>query len=209
MKTSLKMLLSLTCVVLSACSSQAVKQTPPPLLPPAPAPAAIPKTPQLIDNSGQNPAMTITKDGKTLNLVRIMDGAACKSIQEGAKGAFLLYAEPSDIARIKREKGTKIFAEFESRIQTFATEALQNALDDTNLSADPFALGNDQAQEKLAKQLAVNFNTAIAESLLNFHHDTTLTIDVSAFQPSFVFFQNGCELTTIAPDNQGTENTAP
>ena len=100
--------------VLGACSStKEVKQI-------------IPATPNIAKQStpfdqdsgffsGQNPAMTIIKSGKTLNLVRIMDGAACKNEFEGAKGSFLLYADPTDIERIKREQGVKVFTEFENK----------------------------------------------------------------------------------------------
>ena len=62
--------------------------------------------------SGQNPPMTIMKGEKKLNLVRIMDGGICKNEFQGAKGAFLLYADSNDIERIKREKGAAIFSDF-------------------------------------------------------------------------------------------------
>jgi hypothetical protein len=203
----------MTFIVLAACSNQEVKQEPKTLSVTGEASPTADKTSTLANDalqmSGQNPAMTLTKGGKKLNLVRIMDGAACKNELEGTKGAFLLYAEPKDIARIKHEKGAKIFTDFENKIQAFSTDALQHAIDATNLSADPFALGNDEAQEKLAKQLAGNFRDAVADAITKFQQETTLTIDVTAFQPSFVFFQNGCEATQVEPDNQGAENPAP
>lgn len=62
--------------------------------------------------SGQNPPMTIMKGEKKLNLVRIMDSGICKNESQGAKGDFLLYADPNDIERIKREKGAAIFSAF-------------------------------------------------------------------------------------------------
>ena len=69
--------------------------------------------------SGQNPPLTLVKGNKTLNLVRIMDGGACKNDYQGVKGAFLVYADPTDIDRIKRDKGPQIFSDFESKIQIF------------------------------------------------------------------------------------------
>ncbi len=66
-----------------------------------------------------------------------MDGGACKNDFQGAKGAFLLYADPADIDRIKREKGPRIFSDFENKIQAFSTDALQEAINATNLAEDP------------------------------------------------------------------------
>ena len=149
--------------------------------------------------SGQNPPMTIMKDGKKLNLVRVMDGAICKNEFQGAKGAFLLYADPNGIERIKREKGTTVFGVFETRIQTIAGDALQEAVDKTNLSEDPFALGDDEAQQKLAKQLTQNFHNAAADAIDGFQKETTLTIDITAFPPSLIFYQKGCEVTQDEP----------
>jgi hypothetical protein len=133
------------------------------------------------------------KGSKKLNLVRIMDGGACKNDFQGAKGTFLLYANPGDIDRIKREKGPQIFSDFENKIQALSTEALQQAMDVTNLAEDPFALGDDEAQQKLAKQLTGNFRIAITDAINTFEKETTLTIDISAFAPSFIFYQKGCE----------------
>ena len=212
MKASVNILVSAIFLVLAACSTQEVKQDSEAVSAPEKVESATDKVSTLANEalqwSGQNPAMTLAKEGKTLKLVRVMDGAACKNELEGAKGAFLLYAEPNDIERIKREKGAKIFGDFEAKIQAFSTDALQHAIEATNLSPDPFALGNDEAQEKLAKQLAGNFRAAIAGAVAKFQQETTLTIDVTAFQPSFVFFQNGCEITQLEPDNGGAESSA-
>jgi len=123
-----------------------------------------------------------------------MEGGACKNDFQGAKGTFLLYAYPGDIERIKREKGPEIFSEFESKIQTLSTEALQQAINVTNLSEDPFALDADEAQQKLAKQLSENFSTAIIGAINTFEKETTLTIAITAFAPSFIFYQEGCEV---------------
>ena len=124
----------------------------------------------------------------------------CKNEFQGAKGAFLLYADPSDIDRIKREKGAAVFSAFETKIQDLSGDVLLEAIDKTNLSEDPFALGEDEAQEKLAKKLAHNFRNAASDAIDTFQKETTLTIDIAAFPPSFVFYQKGCEITQVEPN---------
>ncbi|MGZ5006298.1 MAG: hypothetical protein ACXWE9_06955 [Methylobacter sp.] len=193
MKTTIEILIITAFIALTACSTQEVKQdtktTPAPDK--APAPLA----------EGTNPPMTWTKGDKTLNLVRVMDGGACKNEFQGAKGAFLVYAYPADIERIKAEKGPKIFRDFENKIQDFSTDALQEAINATNLAEDPFALGADEAQEKLTKQLSANFRNRITDAVTLFQKETTLTIDVVPFAPSFTFYQQGCDATRQEPEN--------
>lgn len=155
-------------------------------------------TDTFINGSPQTPPLTLVKDHKKLNLVRIMDGGACKNELQGVRGTFLLYADPGDIQRIKNQQGAQIFSEFEQRIQTLSTEALEHAMAETNLNEDPFSLGEDVTQQKLAKQLVANFRHSITKSIAAFEQDTSLSIDILAFAPSFTFFQKGCELS--APD---------
>ena len=157
-------------------------------------------------SSGPNPPMTITKGKKTLNLVRIMDGGICKNEYEGAKGAFLLYADTQDIERIKKAKGAAIFKTFETKIQEISGDILQAAIDRTNLGEDPFALGADEAQQKLASKLVMNFRDAATDIVAKFQKETSLTIDISAFQPSLVFFQKGCDESKL--DAEGTESAS-
>lgn len=199
MKTSMKILTSLMLMLLAACSSQNVKQQE--VLTTKPAIAN--KLPSV---ASQNPPMTITQNGKTLNLVRIMDGAACKNELEGAKGIFLVYADPNDIERIKREKGAEIFTEFEAKIQIFSEHALQRAVNTMNLAKDPFALGDDVTQQKLTRQLTDNFRIAVIDALDTFKKETALTIGVAAFPPSFVFYQTGCQATLPEPDSSEEDN---
>ena len=198
MKVSVNILIGMTFMALVACSNQEVKQD-------TTATPAPDKSSPIIDNSGQgsgqNPPLTQIKNSKTLNLVRILDGGACKNNYQGVKGAFLLYADPADIDRIKSEKGPQIFSDFENKIQNFSTEALQDAINATNLAEDPFALGADEAQEKLAKQLSNNFRSSIADAINSFQKETTLTIDVVPFAPSFVFYQQGCTATHLGTEN--------
>lgn len=198
MKASVKTLISMTFIALTACSTQEVKQdeksTP-----------IVDKVPTITDTSsqmsGQNPSLTRLKDGRTLNLMRVMDGGACKNDYQGAKGVFLIYADPTDIERIKREKGPQIFRDFENKIQYFSTEALQKAINATNLGEDPFTLGADEAQQKLTKQLTNNFRSSIADAVNLFKKETTLTLDIVPFGPSFIFYQQGCEAGRLEPEN--------
>ena len=200
MNTSLKFLTSITFITLTACSTQEFKQD---ATTTDKNTAATDKSPTMANEaeqiSGQNPPRTIMKGDKKLNLVRIMDGGICKNEFQGAKGAFLLYADKNDIERIKREKGAAIFSAFETKIQNISGDVLEEAIDNTNLSEDPFALGDDEAQQKLAKKLAYNFRNAATNAIDTFQKETTLTIDITAFAPSFIFYQKGCEVTHVEP----------
>jgi len=198
MKSNIQILVGMAFIALTACSTQEVKHDEKAVSAPDKMPAI---TEDASKSSGPNPPMTMTSDDKTLNLVRIMDGGACKNDFQGAKGAFLVYAYPDDIERIKREKGPQIFSEFESKIEMIATQAFQEALNDTNLAEDPFSLGADEAQEKLSKQLAKNFRSNLAEPVKLFQKETTLTIDIVPFAPSLIFYQQGCEATHQEPEN--------
>jgi len=198
MKASVQILLGMAFIALTACSTQEVKHDTQAISAPAKAPAITENSTQ---SSGQNPPLTWLKGDKRLNLVRIMDGGACKNDFQGAKGTFLIYADPADIERIKREKGPQVFSDFETKIQSFATDAFQEAINATNLAEDPFALGADEAQEKLTKQLSNNFRNSVADAVKRFQKETTLTIDVVPFAPSFTFYQQGCEATHQEPEN--------
>jgi hypothetical protein len=207
MNASVKFLISLTFITLAACSTQEVKQ------------AATPenKTTRTQDRSstastetepvsGQSPPMTIMKGDQKLNLVKIMDGGICKNEFQGATGAFLLYADTKDIERIKREKGVAAFKTFETKIQDLSADVLQEAIDKTNLSEDPFALGEDEAQQKLATSLINNFRDAAVSAVKTFKQETTLTIDITAFPPSLIFYQKGCEANHIDPEKTESDN---
>lgn len=198
MKANLKILISTALSVLAACSTQEVKQESQPVSVPE---KSAPITDDSSQRSGQNPPLTLIKESKTLNLVRIMDGGICKNDFQGAKGTFLIYADPADIKRIKADKGPQVFSGFENKIQTFSTQALQEAINATNLNEDPFALGADQAQEKLTKQLSNNFRNSVADDVRLFQNETTLTIDVVPYTPSFIFYQQGCDATHLEPES--------
>ena len=198
MKTSIQILISMAFIALAACSAQEVKEDALPI----PASDNLATLPNNVSSmSGQNPPLTLVKGNKTLNLVRIMDGGACKNDDQGVKGTFLVYADPTDIDRIKREKGPQIFSDFESKIQLFSSDVLQDTINATNLAEDPFTLGADEAQQKLSNQLTNNFRSGVADAVNKFQKETTLTIDVVPFIPSFVFYQRGCEATHVEPGN--------
>jgi hypothetical protein len=199
MNATLKFLTHILFITLAACSTQEVKEN------------SDTKAVQLKTNSvtskneadnlvGQNPPMTIMKGSKKLNLVRIMDGGICKNEFQGVKGVFLLYADPHDIERIKREKGAAIFSSFQTKIQAISGDALQMAIKEMNLSENPFALGEDEAQQKLAQDLIHNLHSTSKSYIAAFQKETSLTIDITAFPPSLVFYQKGCDEATINPN---------
>ncbi|MGJ0491287.1 hypothetical protein [Methylobacter sp.] len=201
MKASVKFLTGMLFIMLAACATQEVKEEEGAEMP---ATTETPVMPEgTVDMSGQNPPLAITRGDKSLKLVRIMDGGVCKNDFQGAKGVFLVYADADDIERIKTEKGPQIFAEFENKIQAFSIDALQEAVEATNLAEDPFVLGEDEAQQKLAKQLTINFRNAVADPADTFQKETTLTIDIVPFPPSLIFYQKGCGATQLEPETEG------
>lgn len=199
MKAFAKTLIGMAYITLLACSNQQTKQeNTAATIPEKPSPETNIPVPS---NGSQNPPMTTTKNGKTLNLVRVMDGAVCKNDLEGVKGVFLIYANPEDIERIKKEQGNKIFSTFESKIQLFSEQALQQAADSTNLSKDPFAIGEDTERQKLAQQLSQNFSNAAADPIKKFQQETSLELDISTYIPSLMFFQSGCAIGLEEPES--------
>ncbi len=196
MKASALILNGLILMALTACSTQEIKQDTKPITAEKPIKNDVP--PQ---KSGQNPPLTHMKGDKTLNLVKMMDGGACKNDFQGAKGSFLVYADAADIERIKHGKGTQVFSDFEDKIQIFSTAALQEAIAATNLAEDPFSLGADEAQEKLTKELSGNFRNSVAQAINAFQNETSLTIDIVPFAPSFTFYQQGCDAAHMEQEN--------
>lgn len=198
MKSMVIPIISIALLTLAACSIQQVQQ---PRLNQSETVKSAPPTGTGWANSGIHPPLKIIKDNQSLNLVRIMDGGMCKNNFQGAKGEFLVYANLKDIERIKREKTPEIFKDFENKIEVFSTQVLQEAIEATNLEEDPFSLGEDEAQEKLASKLATNFRNAVKPAVNAFQKETTLTIEVAPFSPSFVFYQKGCNMTKINPES--------
>lgn len=198
MKCRAKLITGIICLLLTACFTQQVQRS----SVSEPQSTEAESSPE--DSSpraGVYPPAKIVKDNKSLSLVRIMDGGICKNNFQGVKGEFLVYADVKDIERIKREKTPAIFKDFEDKIQAFSTRVLQEAIEATNLEEDPFSLGEDEAQQKLATQLVRNFRIAATPEVKAFQKETTLTIDVAPFSPSFVFYQRGCDMSSINPES--------
>ena len=202
MDIHLKFAIPILLIGLAGCSTQEVKEAQS-VTDPITETITSPETSKPpVQMSGVNPPMSIIKSKKKLNLMRILDGGICKNDYQGAKGTFLLYADSNDIERIKKQKGAAIFKTFETKIQEISGAILQTAIENTNLGEDPFSLGADDAQQKLASQLMVNFNDAAAAPVIKFQKETTLTIDITAFQPSLVFFQKGCDESKLDSDSK-------
>ena len=88
MNVRLKFFTGFALITLAACSTQRVKQDEATNT----HAGALDKAPTMANEagqiSGQNPPMTLMKNGKKLNLIRIMDGGICKNELQGLKGAF-------------------------------------------------------------------------------------------------------------------------
>lgn len=180
----LRVIFLVVVVILPSCATQkpTVEETTAPL--PEPEEAA-PVSPNA-------PPTTTFKNDKQLALVRAMEGGACNGKDQGAKGVFLVYAEPNDVERIKNEKGSDIFRKFETEIERFSLEAFQKSVAATNIADNPFALDDDDAQQQVAKQLKANFETYSAPAIEKFESSSGLTVDVVPFSPSMVFLLTKC-----------------
>jgi hypothetical protein len=190
MKTSTKTLaiMTIVAITMTGCSTQHVK-------PDVAEPVSEDKA--ALELSKKQPDSTVMKAGKTLNLVRVLDGAVCKNDQQGALGEFLLYADPLDIDRIKQQKGEKIFHSFEQKIERFSAQVFESVINTTSMSEDPFALGEYEANQKLAKQVASSFKSAVADEIDKFQQETSLTIDITAFPAAFTFYRTGCDINKM------------
>ena len=146
-----------------------------------------------LDNALPAPDLTKVKAGKTLKLVRIMEGGACKNNQQGAVGMFRLYADPDDIDRIEQNEGAGAFADFERRIEAFSMLSLQQAIDRLDFQVDSSALNEGDAQQKLADELANSFIDFIADDIAEFEAETMLTIDVIPLPDSLIIYLNACK----------------
>ncbi|MGR9051358.1 MAG: hypothetical protein ACU84J_01790 [Gammaproteobacteria bacterium] len=147
--------------------------------------------------SDSSPSMTRVKSGKTLKLVRLMDGGACKNDKEGVRGIFLLYADPEGSEKIKNEQGVQVFAEFEKRIESFSLIALKQAVQKSSFDKNPFALGSSDAERVITKGFIQQFDKTIAPSLENFEQETKLLIDVVPYRQGLIFYTQGCDATHV------------
>ena len=140
------------------------------------------------------PPLSITRDNRKFALVRMMDGGVCKNDQQGAVGTFLLYADIDDTKRIKEKKGPAIFAEFEQSIRQFSLAAFKQAINQTEIAANPFALDERDRQQKVSDELIAHFIQAIKKPRRSFEQTTTLKVEIVPVARSFQFFFNGCKL---------------
>lgn len=189
----------LAILTLTACSNT----------PTAPSSAAVAVTPDettinKIPKAETGPPMTLQKAGKTMKLVRIMEGGACKNAQQGAKGVFLLYADAEDIQRIKARQGAKVFAEFEKSITDFSVAALKTAVNKMNYTAVNTPPSPGAIEQNLIRQFDPLFEEAIAPSIAEFQKKSTLTIAVQPFASELVFYNKGCEATKEVEENEQT-----
>lgn len=167
--------------LLSACSTQPVnpKLTVTPVLKPEMATIA---------------GLTTIKSGKTLKLVRIMEGGVCKNKQQGAIGMFKLYASSEDIVRIKQQQGSDVFADFERSIEQISMHALQRAVDRMDFTRDINPKNKNLTQQQLLNRLEQLFINSIRNDITQFEAETTLTIDVIIEPDSMIIYQNNCEI---------------
>jgi hypothetical protein len=139
------------------------------------------------------PPVTHFKNGRNLRLVSMMEGGACNSRQQGAKGTFLVYADSSHIEHIKREKRPDIFRDFQTDIQTFALQALRVSVEQTNIADNPFALDVRQSENQVIEQLLSGFSEAIAPAINSFEDGNGLMIHIQPFLPSMIFLLEECD----------------
>lgn len=138
--------------------------------------------------------LSVWKMGKTLQLVKMMEGGACKNTQQGAFGLFKLYANLEDIERIKQTQGTEIFADFELSIQDFSMLAWQQAVNRLDFKIAENSQNKNNSQELQAKLLTALFTDLVANDIQVFEAKTTLTIDVIPDADSLLIYTEGCEI---------------
>ena len=198
MKSVFRFIVIVLLSTLASCASQQKKELPAKLDPPA-AENTDPINRSLTQSGEVLPHSKI-KNGIELNLVRVMEGGACKDDNYGARGVFLVYANPNDVERIKAEKGNDVFGDFEKQIRDFALLAFQKAVIESDLTLDPFALDANDAQHKAANDLTKKFSENVSGDIDAFIRETGLNIDVEPLRRSFIFYMDGCEATHLHDD---------
>ena len=149
---------------------------------PAPSPAKTP-FPRLKTNGHQE-----------LILVRMMEGGGCKNELEGARGEFLVYVNREDIKRIKADKGSGVFSEYDKQIQDFSLETFVEILRETRFIGNPFSSDNSDAAKQLAGELADKFEAKIKARQKQFEQETGLRVDIDPLRTSFEVSMDGCEI---------------
>ncbi len=173
--------------LLSACSTQPITPTNTTAINTAASVTAV-----TMDKTLPAPDLYMEKAGKKLKLVRIMEGGVCKNELQGAIGMFNLYASPEDIERIKKNHGSSIFSDFESRITEFSMLTLQQAADQLNFQSESYPSSKQDTQQQLASELTNSFMALILDHIAKFETETTLTINVKPTSNSIIIFLDGC-----------------
>lgn len=153
--------------------------------------------PSIDYSNDQVPPASLEMGDTQLRLVRMMEGGACKNQKEGVKGVFLVYSDPDQVARIRKEQGDAVFSVFEQEIQDLSLDALNHAVQLIDFAIDPFALDLDDAQEKVFIRLAEAFQNEIVDNIQQFQEKYQLTIAVIPFRRTFEFYLGGCDLSHI------------
>ena len=185
MNIKITLILSILFPLLSACSTQTIQPATNTTSTPVDSEVSI--APISDQSSLSTSGLTHVKSGKTLKLVRIMEGGVCKNTQQGAVGMFRLYASPTDITQIKQNQGPEVFADFELQIQNFSMLALQHAINLLDFQETA------STQQQLTKKLTKSFSDLIADDIAKFETKTTLSIDVIPIQESMIIYLDGCE----------------
>ena len=184
-------MISIILPMFSACSTQSVQPELNSSAKPVDLEVSVTKIPS--ENASMMSALTKIKAGKTLKLVRIMEGGACNNNQQGAVGLFSLYANPDDITRIKQQQGPVVFASFESLIETFSMRAVQQTVDRLDFKSDIDTQSKNHVQQQLTDRFSALFVTTITEDIAEFETKTTLTIDVISQPDSLTIYQDNCK----------------
>ncbi|NOQ35898.1 MAG: hypothetical protein GQ569_08380 [Methylococcaceae bacterium] len=146
-----------------------------------------------VNNTTAPDELSRQKGDKTLKLVRVMEGGACKNAKQGVSGMFLLYAHPDDVDRIKKTQGAEVFAKFEKSISEFSMIALQRAVNNSEFSKLVF-IKDEAEQQKTTQQLIQNFNNYITTAINEFEKESTLTIVIEPSLDSLNFYLDGCDI---------------
>ncbi len=147
-----------------------------------------------MDASEDVPSPTHVKEGRTLRLVRVMEGGVCKNEREGVDGLFLLYADTDDVDRIKITEGAQVFGDFEREIETISAMALQETIKGIYLGGDSVFPDSPTSQQNMLNEFELQFADTIESAIDAFQQKTSLTIDILPFIPSLYFYSEGCEL---------------
>ncbi|MGH8557694.1 MAG: hypothetical protein ACRESZ_09585 [Methylococcales bacterium] len=138
------------------------------------------------------PPRSTFKNGRKLKLVRIMEGGACNSRDEGVRGLFLVYAEPGKIERANEEKGQQMSEQFENDVTNLSLQALQEAIDTINIADNPFALDIEDTLQQIVDRLISKFSEFVQPAIEQFESNTNQTIDVIPFSQSMNFILEAC-----------------